>query len=97
MGTSSFNLFILHYRCQLKRYVAEKAGTPKELQDTSIKDQRDVLHDKIQGWEQMRAIYIPGLLQLLSEQGINPYAAWEADPNPEDVKLWLPSDLKKER
>lgn len=45
----------------------------------------------------MRAIYIPGLLQLLSEQGVNPYMTWETDPNPEDVPLWLPSSLEKER
>ncbi len=37
--------------------------------------------------------YIPGLLQIQTDAGLNPTAVWNSNPNPEDVQLWLPSEL----
>lgn len=56
-----------------------------------------MLKDKIQGWQQLRAIYMPGLLQVLTDLGASPIRIWDSNPHPEDVDLWLPSAVSKER
>ena len=36
---------------------------------------------------------MPGLLQIQTDAGLNPTAVWSSNPNPEDVQLWLPSEV----
>lgn len=80
-------------RRRLKELASERMHTPKNIQDSSLKDQRQVLKVRIQEWEPLRAVYMPGLLQYLADQGINPTTAWDANPYPEDVDLWVPSSI----
>ncbi|KJA25187.1 hypothetical protein HYPSUDRAFT_135353 [Hypholoma sublateritium FD-334 SS-4] len=49
--------------------------------------------DKVKNWESVRAVYMPGLLQIQTDAGLNPTAIWDSNPNPEDVQLWLPSEI----
>lgn len=65
--------------------------------NSSLKDQRAILKDKIQGYEQLRSVYIPGLVQLLAERGENVSGTWDSDPDPEEVPLWLPSAIPSHR
>lgn len=51
----------------------------------------------MQGWEDIRSVYIPGLVQLLAEQGTTVAGVWDSNPNPEEVQLWLPSAIPLER
>jgi len=50
--------------------------------------QRVVLHEKIQTWEDIWGVYMPGLCQHLSNA-----LGKEEDMHPEEVRLWLPSAL----
>lgn len=36
---------------------------------------------------------MPGLLQIQTDLGRNPTALWKCNPNPEEVELWLPSNV----
>lgn len=63
------------------------------LQTTALRDQRKILKDKLQNWEAVRVVYMPGLLQIQTNLGRNPTAIWSSNPNPEDVDIWLPSAI----
>ncbi|KAF9471895.1 hypothetical protein BDN70DRAFT_819429 [Pholiota conissans] len=51
------------------------------------------LSKNIRDWELIRATYMPGLLQFQTESGAGGPAIWDGDPNPEDVDLFLPSQI----
>lgn len=87
----------LPHRRQLKVFAAEQAGIPKSLQTTALRDQRKVLRERIQAWEAVRAVYMPGLLQIQMDLGVNPTAIWSSSPNPEEVELYLPSGIPSDR
>ncbi|PBK63848.1 hypothetical protein ARMSODRAFT_990134 [Armillaria solidipes] len=71
--------------------------TLTERQDTTLMDQRNVLRTKLESWEPLRAIYMPGLLQYLTDIGdSNGMSLEDADRNPEEMKLWLPSEIPSE-
>ncbi|KAF9472049.1 hypothetical protein BDN70DRAFT_819206, partial [Pholiota conissans] len=55
------------------------------------------LAKNIKNWESLRSIYIPGLLQYLADSGIGGTAHWDADPNAEEVDLFLPSKIPSSR
>lgn len=78
-------------RRRLKVFAAEQAGIPKSLQTTALRDQRKILSERIQHWEAVRTVYMPGLLQIQTDLGSNPTALWSSNPNPEEVDLYLPS------
>lgn len=84
-------------RRRLKVFATEQAGIPKSLQTTALRDQRKLLREKIQNWETVRAVYMPGLLQIQTDLGMNPTALWSSNPNPEDIELFLPSRIPVER
>ena len=75
----------------------ECANTPMNLQDSTLKDQRALLTKRIQAWELVRSVYIPGLLQYQVECGIGSPRSWDNYPNAEEVDLFLPSQLPRER
>lgn len=56
--------------------------------DGSITEQRNGLHSRIQAWEQLLLIYIPGILQYKAEHPLEP-----TSEHPEDSILWLPSRI----
>ncbi|KJA22732.1 hypothetical protein HYPSUDRAFT_202044 [Hypholoma sublateritium FD-334 SS-4] len=78
---------------RLKIFAAEQSHIPKSLQTTALRDQRKILTDKVKNWQTVQAVYMPGLLQIQTNCGANPIALWSSNPNPEDVELWLPSNL----
>ena len=78
-------------------FAAEQAGIPKLLQTTALRDQRKLLKEKIQNWEAVRLVYMPGVLQIQTDLGLNPTALWSCNPNPEDVELFLPSAIPSHR
>lgn len=84
-------------RRRLKDLASQQSLIPKDLQDSALKDQRAVLLQKIQSWQHIRAIYIPGLLQILTNLGSSLLHTPDSDTNPEDIDLWLPSAIPKER
>lgn len=63
----------------------------------ALEDQRAILRQEIEGWEQICLVYIPGLVQLLAERGENVSGIWDSDPNPKDVQLWLPLAIPTDR
>lgn len=79
----------------MKIFAAEQAGIPKSLLTSALADQRKILGEQIRNWESVRLVYMPGILQIQTDSGLNPVALWSTNPNPEDVPLWLPSSLAK--
>ena len=71
----------------------QQKNVPTNLQDTSLKDQRALLMKRMQAWELVRGIYVPGLLQYQVESGIGGPRSWDDSSNPEDIELFLPSQL----
>ncbi|SJL15740.1 uncharacterized protein ARMOST_19245 [Armillaria ostoyae] len=81
------------------RELTAQHKNPTTRQGTSLKEQHSILKDKLRNWLILaiilRAIYIPGLIQYLTE--IGEPSGEHGDENPEDVKLWLPSHLPGDR
>ncbi|PBK66191.1 hypothetical protein ARMSODRAFT_989543 [Armillaria solidipes] len=61
----------------------------------ALKEERNILREKLWNWLLLRSIYIPGLVQYLTETG--DLCGNNGDQNPEDVVLWLPSSLPADR
>ena len=64
----------------------------------NLTEQRNVLRSRIRAWEQLQAIYMPGLLQyrhdLSAQHASSPLPLpLSSSENPEDCELWLPSKL----
>jgi hypothetical protein len=57
----------------------------------TITEQRNVLREKLTNWVEVRSVYLPGLLQLLTD--ISQPAPPTSEGHPEAYKLWLPSEL----
>lgn len=60
-------------------------------QSGTLLDRRNVLGRSIDAVEELRGVYMPGLLQLLTDTKEN--TSRDPDSNPEDTKLWLPSNI----
>lgn len=94
--SNMLNVFVF-IRRRLKELAAEHSRIPTNLQSSALKDQRSVLSQKIQDWQHIRAIYIPGLLQVLTDVGASPFHSTDSNAYPEDLDLWLPSAIPKDR
>ncbi|KAF8196486.1 hypothetical protein BJ912DRAFT_823307, partial [Pholiota molesta] len=70
---------------------------PTGLRTQSLSEQRAALSRNIKNWEPLCSIYIPGLLQYQTEAGNGGLTTWENEPKPEDVDLFLPSQLPTNR
>jgi len=62
-------------------------------QEASLAEQRNVLYTRLQYWEELQSIYIPGLLQLQADLAAGSPQAVVLSIQPEDVELWLSSNL----
>ncbi|KAF8201858.1 hypothetical protein BJ912DRAFT_1054149 [Pholiota molesta] len=71
----------------------EQGNVPKSLQGPALKEQRTRLSKNVQDWELIRNAYMPGLLQYQMETGVGGPTVWDGNPSPEDVDLFLPSQL----
>ncbi|KAG6913692.1 hypothetical protein DXG01_004881 [Tephrocybe rancida] len=74
-------------QCQLKK-IAKKVASGTANQRAALTEQRNQRRKKLKGWEQVCAIYMPGLLQYI----INHPIALCTD-FPEEAPLWLPSSI----
>ncbi|KAE9382337.1 hypothetical protein BT96DRAFT_791181, partial [Gymnopus androsaceus JB14] len=70
---------------------AFKKSMQTTRQSSALVDRRTVLTRSIKGIEELRAIYMPGLLQLLEDKKLP--VAHDSDSNPEEAKIWFPSSL----
>ena len=60
----------------------------------NLTEQRNLLRSRIRAWEQIQAIYMPGLLQFRHDLSTRrPSTVPSLSGNPEDLELWLPSKL----
>ncbi len=63
-----------------------------------LREQCNILHEKIRNWEVLRGMYMPGLIQYLSKvQEPRSGGTSKSDVEAENVPLWLPSSLPLER
>ncbi len=74
--------------------LAKQHKNPTTCQGMALSEQHSVLKEKLQNWLVLRVIYIPGLVQYLTEIG-EPCS--DADKPPENVRLpsSLPSDQRR--
>ena len=61
----------------------------------SIAEERALLRKEIEKWRKIQAIYMPGLLQYLSNMEQTQSGSTADSDKAEEVKLWLPSSLEK--
>ncbi|KAL0570776.1 hypothetical protein V5O48_011179, partial [Marasmius crinis-equi] len=78
---------------RLKGDVAEKKREPTLRQSTKIVDERSAIRRQLRNLEEVRAIYMPGLLQFLRDLGEEQGA--EEEEKAEDIVVWLPSSLER--
>ncbi|KAK7451769.1 hypothetical protein VKT23_012448 [Stygiomarasmius scandens] len=69
----------------------------RDRDNNTLNGQRAPLREKLTTFERLRAVYMPGLLQMLVELEEEVDGASSELTNPEDVKLWLPSSIPPER
>ena len=72
-------LKLIFYRRQLKMFAEEQEPIPKSLRTSALQDQRKLLTEKIQNWETIRLIYMPGVLQIQTDLKLNPTAIWSTN------------------
>ncbi|KAF8201853.1 hypothetical protein BJ912DRAFT_1054145 [Pholiota molesta] len=82
-----------HSKRKLRVLSKEQGNVPKSLQGPALKEQRTRLSKNVQDWELIRNAYMPGLLQYQMETGVGGPTVWDGNPSPEDVDLFLPSQL----
>ncbi|PPR04511.1 hypothetical protein CVT24_013117 [Panaeolus cyanescens] len=86
---------LLHDRWRLKAVAKNTSGQATLNQKSSLTQQRTQLRTKIQTWQLLLPLYIPGLLQyqidLEKKHGRIP-----EPEHPEEQKIWLPSHLPAE-
>ncbi|PPR02922.1 hypothetical protein CVT26_009777 [Gymnopilus dilepis] len=71
------------------------SAASKDYDRTLISEQRNTVSNDIEKWRKVQGVYMPGLVQHLSNlEKTNPGSTLDSD-KAELVKLWLPSDLPK--
>jgi len=86
---------MLLYRRRLRRQAKDANGGTYRAEG-NLAEQRNVLRSRIRGWEQLQAIYMPGLLQHRHNLSTQRPSTPLSSGNPEDLELWLPSALPLE-
>lgn len=67
-----------------------------QLEVAGIQEKREILRNKLHTWEQLRAIYMPGVLQYCVDSQLPPPNP-DCDKDPEAHPLYLPSSLPSSR
>lgn len=75
-------------RAELENY---KKSLQTAKQTGTLLDRRNILTRNVDAVEELRGVYMPGLLQLLTDNKEN--TSRNPDSNPEDTKVWLPSEI----
>lgn len=68
-----------------------KKSTQTVQQTSEIVERRSVLKRALRGFEKIRSVYMPGLVQFLTDMDED--LALDEDGHPENAKLWLPSAI----
>ncbi|KAG6904587.1 hypothetical protein DXG01_008849 [Tephrocybe rancida] len=88
------------YRRRVSKLAKTKIQPHTPNQDATLSEQRNSLRNKMRNWEQLRPIYMPGLLKFLTEWLRAELPATDAplwSDKPEKASLWLPSQLPPEQ
>lgn len=78
-------------RQEIERY---KGSSQTSLQTNEIVEHRNILKHALRGFEKLRSVYMPGLVQFLDD--IDEDLSFHEDAPPENEKLWLPSAIPSE-
>ncbi|PPQ76365.1 hypothetical protein CVT24_008805 [Panaeolus cyanescens] len=81
---------------RLKALAKELPSTATTRQQSGLTEQRTQLLTRIQTWELLLPLYIPGLLQYQTDLAKKNGPIAEAE-HPEDRKIWLPSHLPADK
>ncbi|KDR65401.1 hypothetical protein GALMADRAFT_81900, partial [Galerina marginata CBS 339.88] len=89
----TMGLDLEHIQHRIRRLAKTATAKSTTRQAGGLTEQRNILRSRLRGWEQLRSIYIPGLLQYRAD-----IAAASSDPStvsdhPENAELWLPSNI----
>lgn len=68
-----------------------KDSTQTAQQTNEIVEHRNILKQALRGFENLRSVYMPGLVQFLTDRDED--LAMDEDGHPENAKLWLPSSI----
>ncbi|KAL0571405.1 hypothetical protein V5O48_010556 [Marasmius crinis-equi] len=71
----------------------KQLGKVTDVKTKLIAEQRNVLRRKLNGWAMIRHIYMPGLLQFLTESKQALQDGSSDDMEVEKVPLWMPSSI----
>lgn len=79
---------------RIRQMGRERAAGATPRQGATITELRNALRTRIKNWERLRAVYMPGLLQLQTEmERTGTPTAGSASTNPEEADLLLPSQI----
>lgn len=73
---------------ELEQY---KKSTKTAQQTNEILERRNILKRALRAFEKLRSVYMPGLVQYLTD--IDEDLSYDEDGHPESEKLWLPSAI----
>ncbi|PBK58710.1 hypothetical protein ARMSODRAFT_1028038 [Armillaria solidipes] len=90
-----FGFAIKESQQKLHHEVKKLKANPTPNQDTHIAEQQSLLVSKVKKFEELQAIYMPRLLQLITESEELDYSS--SGVSAEGVKLWLPSSVPPDR
>ena len=84
-----------HRLCQEAKKVTDRVTT---RQESTLKEQHNILRKQLHAWEEILPIYMPGLLQyrntLESERAAHRQSnSTPTTDHPEDTVIWLPSQI----
>ncbi|KAL0577484.1 hypothetical protein V5O48_004508 [Marasmius crinis-equi] len=75
---------------KLRAEIAERKRFPTACQETKISDERSAIRRQLKNLQEVRAIYMPGLVQHLQDSGDDEDAE---DGKAEEIRIWLPSSF----
>ncbi|KAL0564010.1 hypothetical protein V5O48_018046 [Marasmius crinis-equi] len=86
------SLEVIEAQAKLKQKIDEQKREPTLRQSNKLQESRRALRRRIVALLDVRAVYMPGLLQYLSDEGLGDD---HDDTSAEDISVWLPSSIPK--
>jgi len=77
-------------RRRIRRQVKNTSDSATAQQSSSLTEQRNILRNRLRGWEEILPIYMPGLLQ---HRASLESSSTHAIDQPEGTIIWLPSQI----
>lgn len=79
-----------------RRALHTKRGKTDDKKLT-LQTQRNTLAHRIKSWHLIQAFYMPMVATLIAQEAEGPVAPGDTIPKPEEERLWLPSDVPREK